>query len=517
MYRGSSIVIDCSQGGFCGFTNIDAIPAQMMVTPSKNVNINEGVRRPRGGTSHLYAAALPATPQVMGIYKFRLRSGTEYVMAATKDGKLYKDDTTTINAALSTSNYFSFETGDDTLFVADGATQVQTWNGAAAATSAIANPAADWGGAFDYPFQILKHSNVNANRMFALNADGLYWSVNNTFTDFLNAGAGVVYGDTGDGFGFVGMIEFGERLFVFGKKKAWFLDDSDLDPANWKLLPVAWEAGVAHWRLLVKTKNELFAATEEGDIYAVSAVQQFGDYIQASIAVPAGLDVWIKDNISLANIDKAHAVFDSHHRMLKWFFVRSGYTSINVCLPYCIDRKPNEAWCAPHDNLSYASGYNASCSADIRESTGAYRVYTGDYVGELWKTEMVNLNDNNEAYMKGFNIPNIFGDSPRTTKHFNDGFVVMEPQGSYNLYGHHWVDGRSVGTTDTISLAGLGGVLDTFVLDVSLLGGNDIIDGRFSIKQRGKRVHSEFYNTVVNQGFSISKIMYDYKVTGPAQ
>jgi hypothetical protein len=517
LYKGSSIIIDCSQGGFCGFSNIDAVPPQMMINPSRNVNVYQGVRRPRGGTTHLYAAALTGAPQIMGIYKFRLKASTEFLIVATKDGELYKDDTTTIQTGLSTSNYFSFETGADTLFVADGATQVQTWDGAAAATVDITSPAGDWGGAYSYPFQILKHSNINANRMFALNADGLYYSVNNTFKDFLNAGSGVIYGDTGDGFGFVGMIEFGQRLFVCGKKKAWYLDDSDVDPTKWKLLPVSWEGGVAHWRLLVKTKNELFAATEEGDVYSVSMTEKYGDYYQASIAVPAGIDEWMKLNVSLASIDQAHAVFDSQRRMLKWFFVRAGFTKVNVCLPYCIDRKAQEAWCAPHDNPSFASGYDASCSANIRESTGAYRVYTGDHVGVVWKTEMANINDQNNAYMKGFNVPNLCGDSPRTTKHFNDGFIAMEPEGAYNLYAHHWVDGKSLGTTDTMSLVGTGGVLDSFVLDTDVLGGEEIIDGRFTIKQRGKRARSEFYNSTVNQTFSISKLIYDYKITGAKQ
>jgi len=516
-YTGKSFVIDCSRGGFCGLRNIDAIPAEMMIEPSRNVNINVGVRKPRGGTSKLYPAAFSGAPHIMGLYKFRLANATEFIMAATKDGKLYKNATTTIKTGMSTSDYFSFETILDTLFVADGATQVQTWNGVDVATADITTPALDWGGAYDYPFQVMQHMNGNSRRLFALNKDALYWCIGDTPTDFNGTGSGVIYGDTGDGIGFVGMIEFGKRLFVFGKTQVWYLDDSDIDISKWALVPVQWEGGVAHWRLLVKTKNNLYAATESGDIYSVSTTQAYGDYYQASIAVPAGIHEWIQDNVSLGNIDKAHAVFDSQNRMVKWFFPRSGDTPVSVCLPFCVDRQPQEAWGCPHDNVSSPSGYNASVSVNIRESMGIYRVYTGDYSGNVWKTEMTSIDDDGHAYIKGFDVPTIFADSPRTTKHFNDGWVVMEPEGNYTLSAHHWADGIAITNTTNISEGGTGGVLDSFILDVDVLGGQEVVDGRFHVKHRAKRIRSEFFNTGIDQTFSISKILYDFKPVGVRQ
>jgi len=88
----------------------------------------------------------------------------------------------------------------------------------------------------------------------------------------------------------------------------------------------------------------------------------------------------------------------------------------------------------------------------------------------------------------------------------------MQPKGDYNLTIDTWIDG--VGQTQrTVSLKGRGGTLP-FTLGRDLLGGNELIDKDFDIKNIGKRIQSEFYNSTVDQDFFISQVLYDHEILG---
>ena len=93
----------------------------------------------------------------------------------------------------------------------------------------------------------------------------------------------------------------------------------------------------------------------------------------------------------------------------------------------------------------------------------------------------------------------------------------MEPQGDYNLSIKWWIDGE-IQTTQTISMAGTGGVLNSFILgedaSESLLGGDNVLDVEFILGANGKRLQLEIYNSGASQEFFISHILIDYKPLG---
>ena len=505
--------IDCSRGGLNGNPNVDTLPPYAMIYPTRNLNLHLGTRQARGGSSYVDLAAMTGAPTILGGHDFTLRAGTQFIIRAASDGKIYKDKTTSIKTGLSATAFPCFLTADNKLFYCNGVDIVQTWDGAAAATSAITEPAADW--AASQPHQMLIHGRGASLRAWAINPTTLYASKNfaaaGDFKYFVT-GAESIYIDTNDGFGLQGMVEKSKELFLFGKTQTYRIDDSNATSTNWGYELAPWYGGVANWRLLVKTPNDVVAMMEDGEIYSVSAVQEYGDYQAASLTRPAFMHKWIQEYINLAQISKFHAIYDPTIRAVIFFMVKAGYTNVNIALLFFIDRPPAEAWMV-QDNDSYASGYNAASSFLVRKSVGSMKVYTGNYGGILWELQTANKNDNSNAFYAGFKSPPMHFDNPRMTKDFNNLRVVTQPAGAYNLSIKYACDGVAEGS-GTVSMAGTGGVLDSFTLDTDSLQGNDFIDSPIDLGIIGKRLQFEAYMSTVNYDFIISKVLIDAKELG---
>lgn len=509
-YRGKTYQIPCVRGGFNYNQNTDLIQPEMIVMPSRNLNLHEGGRRKRGGTAKVNTTAVTDGPRVMGGFDFQL-TGSSFQVFATVDGKLWKNTTSTIKTGMSTANKFNFSVFNSELYVCDGDTTPQTWNGAAAGTSNLTTPAADWSSS-NQPFQMFPHGRGVSRRMWAIYGSAVYYSKLADGKDFTDATAGKITIDTGDANGLVGGIEFQNRVIVFSRDRAYIIDDTDASIANWGYEQAAWTGGVAHWRLIVKTPNDLVLMTEDGDIYSIAAVQEYGDYKQASIARPAFIDNYIRANLEVSSIDNFHACYDPSLRAIKFFVTRDGQSQNDTALVYFIDRPPAEAW-SIHDNQNSASGYKASCSFMVRVSAGNYVMYTGDYSGFLWKLEQSTRSDDGAGYYGGFKTPQLPFDNPRVKKHYRRGYIIAKTQGNYSLNVNIWVDGESK-TATTISLSGSGGVLGTDALDNFVLGDSEFLDRIFDLGFYGKRIQLEFYNSGAGQDFFISQVLLDHKVIG---
>lgn len=517
-FTGQTYRIPLHASGHNNNPNIDNIPVTSFVNPSRNVDLHEGGVRKRSGTAKVNSSAVDSGAQIMGLYKFRKFDGTDRLVYATKNGKLFYDPTSPTeitNSTMSTSNRFWFEVFEDEVYVCDGANTPQTWNGSAANTSDITTANGDWTGS-DFPDQMVSHSRGQSRRLWAKGVSDqrqrLYYSSTGDGKVFSGGTSGTMDIDTQDGFGVAGLVEFGKVLFAFGRKKAYAVNDSDSNTANWTYEAAAWDGGVAHHRLLTKTPTDLVAMTEDGTIYSVSAAESFGDYKQASLTRASFMDKWIRDNVDLSKIDDFHSLYDPNRRAIFFFIVRSGETTVDTALVYYIDRPPEIAWTI-HDNRDSNSGYSASVSALIRVGAGDYDFYTGDRSGFVWNHNQTNRNDDSNAYWAGVRTPHIHFNQPNLRKFFKTGRVVMAPQGSYDLQARWWVDSTEK-TERTVSLAGSGAVFGPDVFDTGVWGGQEIIDTDFKLGSFGKRLQLELYNNTVDEDFFLSEILIDFKFEG---
>ena len=513
-YVGQTYVIPFQMSGLNLNKNIDSIPPTGLVV-ARNVNLHEGGIGTRGGTTKDNTTAVTSSPDIRGLYYFRLINGNSFNVFGTSAGSVYQNSTTTIKTGMSSSNKFWFETFENTLYIVDGATTPQTWDGVAASTSNITTVSADWTGS-NFPDQIIKHGRGNSERLWAKGVsnrpEGVDYSELGNGGIFSGGTSGKITIETGDGFGIVGLIEFGDSLFAFGKRQTYIIDDSNVNTVSWGYDLAPWSGGVAHHRLLVKTDNDLFAMMEDGTIYSVTQAQFSRDYKRASVTRPAFIDRYIRDNVLLSSISDFHAVYDPNIRAIYWFVVRINQTECDTALVQFIDRSPEQAWVI-HDNQSSNSGYSAACSALIRAGAGDYEVWTGDYSGFLWKLNQANANDDSVAFYNGVKTPNAALDNPRISKHFKRGRVVTEPKGTYSVNVNWWVDGVAQ-TARTISLAGTGSVFGTGTFGTATFGGEDLIDSSYEFGQYGKRIQQEFYMNTVNQEFFLSSNLIDFKPMG---
>lgn len=437
---------------------------------------------------------------ITGLFDFQAATGEQFSVFATNDGKIYKNPTTTLKTDWErTNSHVSIAQFEQLAFFANGYGRPQTWNGTATTTSNITSIPADWTGV-NNPAQLIKHGRGGSERMWAIGCLStpytVYASANGNANDFSDVNVILIYIETGDAFGIVGAVEFNDRLFCFGKKKTYIIDDESTTTSNWGYDDAPWEGGVAHWKLIVKTPNDIVAMTEQGDVYSVIATEDSHDYKASSLTQDTYMYDWIRANLDLEYIERFHAIYDPELRAIRFFVVRTGQTTCDTCLLYFIDRPPSEAWII-HDNLNYDSGFEAASSAVIKVATGEYKIHTGDYTGYLWELESSAANDQGAAIWAGFKTPPIDCGTGRLNKQFQRGWITAEPQG-----------------TETITIGVAVDGAEQTALATSITCASGIRRYPFDIRAAGQDIELELSNNTSAAEFSVSELQIDWKPKG---
>lgn len=514
-YKGDTSIIDCDKGGLTGATNIDTIAPHMMLPPSCNLLLEKRGRRKRGGTSLLYGTPISAEHRALGLCDALFENGNQYLLYANSNGDVYKNDQDKVTSGMGKNLPYSFAMGENKIFIADGETIPKVWNETTCAN--IAAPAADW--STRPPYQFMRHTRGLSQRMCALNGNTLYFSktyaVDGDMEQFVTD-AESLYLDTGDGHGMTGMVEIGEEIVLFSRHKAYRVDDSDPSPSNWGLIPAQWEGGVANWRLIVKLPNDVVCMAADGEIYSIRAVEDYGDYKQASLTRESWMQDYINEHVNLSQINLFHAKYFPRIRAIVFFVCSKGSSVCNTALIFYIDRPLSDAWMV-HNNGNAASGYDASVAEVVESATdGAIDLFTGDYSGHIWKLNRAGRNDNGAGYYAGFRTSNDAMGGPRHKKLFARGRISGEPFGDFKLSVTIWIDGQYAAARMVTQVGG-GSLLDDFILDDDCLAAEDLIVSQFLIGEAGYRAQYEIGNAAVNEDFFISTIFTDYKVLGALQ
>lgn len=527
-YRGQTYRLPGLRGGWNASKNVDLVPAESM-TEALNLNLHRGGRETRGGTTKVYSDVFPGGAQIMGLGEFRLPSGTRYDMVATADGTIYAQNgatRTVIKTGLATGKVVHFTVFEDTLYICNGANRPQTWDGVAASTSNLANIPSDWSGS-NFPKQMVVHGRGAARGLWAYGVpsapEKIYAAADNG-DDFSDANVTTLSIDTGDGFGVVALVEYGERLIAIGKRRGYLIDDNDAVRANWGYSPAQWEGGVASERLVVRTPNDVIVVGEDGEIFSIITTQTTGDYAATSLARPAHIHVWIKDHVDLAQLaTAAHAAWDPNLRAVKIFVVRQDQGQVDTALVYFVDRPPEEAW----TRHLYAADDFASCSTLVRAAAGDFQVYVGGHDGYVRRLEDPDTAlDDGVAYRNGYTTPELGMDDPRALKRFDVGWLVMQRQGGESVAVNLHIDGSAV--ADVYSLVDesdnpivdesdnevIGVVLTDFTVTPSGVG--LLSNESFEIGGVGIRLRTDVYGRVDGERFFISQEMIDFTPLGAA-
>uniref|UniRef100_A0A6H1ZDW2 Uncharacterized protein n=1 Tax=viral metagenome TaxID=1070528 RepID=A0A6H1ZDW2_9ZZZZ len=520
-YSGETFVIPCNEGGWNANPNTDLVSPKQMVDVI-NINLHKGGRGTRGGAEVVNGTVIASAPQVMGLYQFRLTDGSESIVTATADGKIQTDYNTELKTGLTASKYSNFEVINDTLYVCNGADVPQTWDGSAGTTSDLALIPTDWAGT-NFPKIMIKHGKGNSERLWGLGCPTtpktVYASKNGS-ADFSDAEVKLINIETGDGFGIVGGVEYGDRLFCFGKRQAYVINDTDTDLSNWGYEAAQWTGGAAHERLICKTPNDIVAVTEDLDVYSVVAAESYGDYKAASLTRPAFINKWIDDNVDKSQINKFHIIYDPELRAIKLFVVRTGQTAVDTCLVYFIDLGPERGW----TKHRYSTATLASCSALVRVSVGSWKIYTGGTAGYVFQLESSTFNDNGVYYYNGYTIPFVPIENARTTKRFDRLWLVIIPQATETINAGVSIDGSQIvgayflvdeNSNPVVNESGDLITADTAV-ELSVTASASLTLQNLSVRlgKIGQRIQVEVYNETINTSFFVSQMMIDFMPVG---
>lgn len=507
-YSGNTYGMPLSRGGVNNNQNFDDYSATDMLPTSRNFNLVQGGRRKRGGTSRV-SGELDSGVRIIGMFDYLKPGGTQYTVFATSTKVWKSSDPTwgtpgTIKTGWTATKPVWFSQFVQEVYACNGVDMPGKWDGST--WTDLTDTPTDWNTANNKPHYMVTHGRGVSKRNWAFGCDvtpyTVYISPNDDGDDFSDANVTTLIMDTKDGYGLIGGIVFQDKMIMFGKTKPYMVDDIDPDTANWGYYEAAWEGGAANQKLIVKTPNDIHIMSEDLDIYSVVAAERYSDYKSASLARPAYIDEWLRDNVATAYLNDFHSIYDPILRAVKWFIVRTGQTTIDTCLLYFIDKEPKEAWMI-HNSDAAASGYFASCSAVKRLALGNYQIYTGDYSGYIWKLEQSSRLDNAKKYSTQFKgAPTTFpikddytNANPRSPKDFKRGRLIMTPQGTETASIAWWVDGVA-GTTRTVTTQ------------------SGVYDYEFDLGAKGRRFEYQVLCSASNSDYFLSDILIDYKPLG---
>jgi len=513
MLKGVTHNLLVDRGGFQFPKNIDVADDAAMLSPTRNMIFIDGGRQKRRGTTQPLDAADNGQLQVL--LPYTKLDGTKYLMAVTDTGNVYDLISGSAKGTYTNSGAVSGVVFGDTAYITGvAATPKKSTGGVFAALTLIPT---DWG--VLGPKQFLVRRAGNSNRLVAIGVPGheneIYFSLADS-DDLSDANVIVLTIEVGEAGGLVGGIEFGNRLVVFSKIKAFIIDDVDVLPSNWSWVQAQWTGGAEFWRLTVKTQNDLYAMMGDGDVYSVVTAQEYGDYKAASVARPAWVHRWIQENIDLTRLDEGHSVYDPELRCVYWFLPRNGSSFVDMALVYFIDRPPAEAW-MPHDNLALDSGFRATCSAfGVVPNQAFSKVLTGGPTGRMWylNSDEAMLSDDSGAYEAGFATAHLHQGNPRSRKRYKYGHILSTVEGDFDLTVEIYVDG-DYKTTKTVILGTGGGAYGSSLYGpTAYYGGDEYLIADFPINYIGTRLQYRIRNNNAAEDFFVSRLMTDFKELG---
>lgn len=532
-FIGQSFKIPFANSGLNGNSNIDLIDPFSFVD-CRNLNLHNGVPEARKGTAHItgQSATLGASLQVMGAGYFKFISGVERIIVATSDGKLYHDAdnyAAAIKTGLGTSKYTTFTYYRDKVYICNGNDLPLIYNGTDVTTNVFDNPAADWS-VGNYPTHMIVHGKFNSERLWAYGVaaykNKVYASGNgNDDFDASNVIATIISAESGDGI--TAAVEFADQLILFSPHKSYIYNDESYFTANWGYTASPVEGGSIHNRLTVRTPNDIVCMMDDGEIYSITAAQSYGDYKSASLTRPSFIHKYVQDNYDLTQINKFHAIYDPIKKAIYFFMVRKLQTQVDSALVYFIDVGK---W-SRLENIFYVSGYTASISFLCQKSTANWKVYTGDYAGWIWEIETSTYNDNNNVYYKGFTLPYTNFQNSRLKKKYCRGWLTLLPESNETIKVNLQIENRSIAGEEFIVGANVAGEEEFYLVDsdgnfvvgtessnspwsATVSAGSTYFDNFYNINVVGKRIQTEIYNDIINEGFKVEQLIYDFVPLG---
>jgi len=428
----NSFKYELGSSGFNYSKNLNILNPGCMVSPSYNFNLLPDSIRSRGGTKIVYN--LNEVSPVTSLTQIFNQYDNESIISTTQSGKIFKN--TTLLKQLPLAIYdATYLLWNENLIINSGNNIPQGWDGISSTTEDFpeSNMAPDWILDNYYPNLMLRYGKGNSVRAWAIGSTKrkttLYFSAPSDgldpYPNFKDANSGFFVISTPNEEPLTAMTSFGDRLIIFSKTKAYIIEDSSESSSDWGYTEAQWRGGAISHRCVLQTENDIFALIEDGTVYSISAVMEYGDYKISSITEQAQINDYIIERINLSYLENTHAIFDPTLRCIKYFCTSENSYSNDSALCYFIDRSILTGW-SLHNNKKFLSGYNAKSSCLYKNQTDqSTKILTGDYLGRIWELETSIIIDDTNPFDIIYTTPYINLGDPRNTKRFKRGYLEL--------------------------------------------------------------------------------------------
>lgn len=399
-----------------------------------------------------------------------------------------------------------------------GVTQVLMLTGDGSALTGIAQPAADWTNNFPtYGGIIQGHLYAFGN---ANSRHRLYVSTLSDHTDFSTSatdgsGASTFPVFSGEGDGLVSGIVYLNSSLVLAKKPFgtyifnWNGGDVT-DPTNFSITRFSDSFAVGGPHSMCIVESDLWGGSNVGSIFSLQATNAYGSFQKGDVLMSTLTRDYIRQQIDQSGTAHQHAVYYPDKQLAMFTHKAVGGSNQNLILVVDMARS------APR--VTFETKDVPTCLALRKDVNGILRPMYGSTDGIVYLMDQGARNVNNTAYTGEFQTPFIdfsYLDQSLAdkVKLFDFLQLTYSSTGSWNIFVDVYVDGFF---SETLSYAQqtIGGVLDSFVLDQSQLGGSTIAKPiRKKMSSAGKSVSFRIYNSGLNQSFQVERFVIGFRLS----
>jgi len=494
--------------------NISNMHPSCVLPYSINFNVLKNSLRSRGGTKIILDS--PENSPISSMYQVSNTSNEGGILHTNDNGKIYWNNSL-LHSDVSSIRKATYVNWNGNIIVNWGLNTPQIWDRSSVSTIDFPSEhmSPDWVADNIYPKVMKLYGKRTSVRAWAI-GEGLrkntiyYSNLNNGITsspDFSVSNGGFFFISTRNNEPLTAIINFGDRLIVFSASQSFVIDDSSSSTSDWGYVEAQWKGGTISQNTVVATENDILAMTEDGTIYSVTAVTEYGDYKISSITEQASIDDYFKDYINKSQLNNIHMLYDPYLRCIKIFCSSSVSTKNDMAFVYFIDKTPETGWGPVHNNILYNSGYDANCSAVVLSEHNTYIIITGDYNGDIWELETNTIQDGNNIFEMSLTTPIISVNNPRITKRFKRGFLELSCNSPINVSIRMKTDLNSKHKLVYHSISNPNNVFDEAKWDIAkFAGGRPIQRMRYHINLIGVGLQQTF----IFSPYSIDKLsQYD--------
>lgn len=412
----------------------------------------------------------------------------------------------TLKSGLTTGGFPWFEEGwtgsQRVLYIFNGLNTPQVYTGGGVPSTDITNPSADW--AVNKPAA----AGQTRTRMVAWGnsnfSHSLYLTVPGAHSNYTGGESAVERIFPGEGQK-ITAGKFHKERFYIGKYPLgiYYLDDSDISPANWSRYRVTNSIGTGGPGCMLDIGDDLIIFGTDGYFYALSQIRT-----QGQVSIPPFLaqetSEFIKEKVNLAYLHKVRSIWFGHKRQA-WFAVPStNSTECDAIIIFDLMEPENP-------KLLYSTR-DVCTSLTLRRAsvTAVQKPSFGDTDGFIWQGDQSARNKGGAAYTAQYEtVPVPLMPGALTRGNLEQLHVVMQPQGNWDLTLEVLRDGVSSQTV-AYSMQTPGAAAGTISLDSDVLAGQTIANVRHRIYGDCRYVKLIGQNDNADENFAVMSHIVEF-------